>query len=99
MDVKSAVPVLAALAQETRLRALGMLVEHGEEGLPAGHLAEALGVPHNTLSAHLKALRAAGLVDSERQSRSIIYKAVPTTMRELARFLEAVVGEVRTGKS
>ena len=45
MDAKRAVTALGALAQDTRLRAFRLLVERGPEGLPAGQLATALGVP------------------------------------------------------
>jgi len=51
------------------------VVKSEREGVPAGELARALGVPQNTLSAHLAILARAGLVVGERQSRSIIYRA------------------------
>ncbi len=38
----SAIVVLSALAQETRLEVLRPLVERGPEGLPAGAIADAL---------------------------------------------------------
>ncbi|HSH47631.1 MAG TPA: metalloregulator ArsR/SmtB family transcription factor [Halomonas sp.] len=76
-----------ALAQETRLEALRLLVRHEPQGLPAGEIARQLGVPHNTLSAHLSVLARAELVLSQRQSRSIIYRANLNRMREMIRFL------------
>ena len=44
MDQKTALAALAALAQETRLELFGLLVMIGPEGLPAGIIAERLGV-------------------------------------------------------
>jgi DNA-binding transcriptional ArsR family regulator len=86
MDSTTAVNALKALAQETRLAAYRALV--GErDGLAAGGLAGKLGVPQNTLSAHLAVLAQAGLVDSERQSRSIIYRASLARLEELMVFL------------
>ncbi|MFI7843849.1 ArsR/SmtB family transcription factor, partial [Acinetobacter baumannii] len=51
------------------------LVRHEPDGVPAGELARLIDVPQNTMSAHLATLLRAGLVKSERQSRSIIYRA------------------------
>ena len=75
MDSEQAILALAALAQTTRLAVFKLLVRHEPEGLPAGDVAKALAVPQNTMSAHLAVLARAGLVMSERRSRSIIYRA------------------------
>lgn len=87
MDIVKAVETLSALAQETRLRAFRLLVQHEPEGLPAGEIARSLEVPHNTLSAHLGVLAQAELVTSQRQSRSIIYRANLDHMQKALRFL------------
>lgn len=50
-------------------------------------LAERLGVPFSTLSFHLKELRLAGLVSSERQGRSLLYSADFSKLRDLQSFL------------
>ena len=73
MEKQHVIDALAALAQETRLDAFRRLVQAGPSGLPAGQLAEALDVPPATLSFHLKELRNANLVSSERAGRSIVY--------------------------
>lgn len=75
MDQTSAIESLAALAQETRLAAFRLLVEAGREGMPAGEIARALGVPHNTMSTHLAILTRAGLVTAQRDSRRMIHAA------------------------
>ncbi len=87
MDEINTILVLAALAQPTRLEAFRLLVKHEPDGLPAGELALLLGVPQNTLSSHLNILARAGLVRSERQSRSIIYRADLAQLRETMLFL------------
>lgn len=87
MDINTAIKVLGALAQETRLRAFKMLVEAGTKGLPAGVMSERLGVPHNTLSFHLSHLKHAGITQSRKEGRSIIYLANFQLTRELIRFL------------
>ena len=75
MEPEQAILALAALAQTTRLAVFRLLVRYEPEGLPAGDIARALAVPQNTMSAHLAVLARAGLVISERRSRSIIYRA------------------------
>ncbi len=82
MDPQPAILTLAALAQSTRLDVFRLLVKHEPDGLPAGDIARHLVVPHNTMSAHLGILSRAGLVRSERQSRSIIYRADLDRLRE-----------------
>ena len=74
MESIQAVEVLGALAQETRLNALRLLVRNEPQGLAAGALAQELGIPQNTLSSHLTVLSHAGLVVSVREGRSIIYR-------------------------
>ena len=87
MDIEAATLGLAALSQATRLETFRLLVKHEPHGLPAGEIAKAMGVPQNTMSAHLAQLTRAGLGISERQSRSIIYRADLTGLRELMLFL------------
>lgn len=87
MENESAILSLGALAQGTRLDTFRLLVRHEPAGLPAGEIARKLDVPQNTLSAHLAILARAGLVRSERQSRSIIYRAELDTLRALLLFM------------
>ncbi|ARS52893.1 ArsR/SmtB family transcription factor [Kushneria konosiri] len=87
MDNTTAITIFAALAQSTRLDAFRLLVRHEPDGLAAGELARRLDVPHNTLSAHLNVLSRAGLVISQRQSRSIIYRASLEQMQATLAFL------------
>lgn len=54
MEKQNALAALAALAQETRLDVFRLLVGKGAEGMPAGAIGEALGIPSATLSFHLK---------------------------------------------
>lgn len=78
---------LAALSQETRLDAFRLMVRHEPQGLPAGDIARTLNVPHNTMSAHLAVLSRAGLTISERQGRSIIFRANLSNFNALTAFL------------
>ena len=78
---------LAALAQAQRLRAFRALVVAGPEGLPAGAIAEQLGIAPSALSFHLKELAHAGLVGSEPRGRFLIYRANFTRMNALLAYL------------
>ncbi len=87
MEKQNALSALAALAQESRLDAFRILVQAGPDGMAAGEVAAALGVPANTLSFHFDRLRNAGLVSVERRSRSLIYSARYDTMNALLGYL------------
>lgn len=87
MNNSDAISALAALAQATRLDTFRRLVAAGPDGIAAGELARAVGVPQNTMSAHLSTLANSGLVWGERQSRSIIYRADLDRFRALTRYL------------
>ena len=82
-----AIGALSALAQSTRLDTFRLLVKREPKGVPAGELARLIEVPQNTMSAHLAILARAGLVMSERKSRSIIYRADLAAFQDLTSFM------------
>jgi DNA-binding transcriptional ArsR family regulator len=87
MKSKTAIDALSALAHEGRLNAFRMLVKAGHDGMPAGDIARKLDVPPNSLSANLNILSHAGLVESRRDGRSIIYSANYERMTQLLGYL------------
>lgn len=87
MEKTNVIDALAALAQENRLDTYRLLVQAGTEGVSAGEIAAALGLPPNTLSFHFDRLRQAGLVTVRRDGRSMIYAARYDTMNALIGFL------------
>ena len=87
MKASSAIKALGALAQEHRLALFRLLVQAGEQGMPAGAIADALGVPNSSLSFHLAQLKNAGLILQERQHRSLIYRANYPAMNALVGYL------------
>jgi len=87
MEKTDAIAGLAALAQDNRLDTFRLLVRAGPDGMPAGEVAAALGLPPNTLSFHFDRLRHAGLVTVRRDGRSMIYTARYDTMNALLAYL------------
>ena len=87
MEANEVVQSLSALAQPVRLQVFRALVVRGRTGLTPGTMAEALDIPPNTLSFHLKELTQAGLVTQERASRHIIYRAAFDRMNALLGYL------------
>ena len=74
------------LADSTRLRLLSLIAAQGE-ACAACDLVEPLGVSQPTVSHHLKVLREAGLVDSEKRGRWGYYWPVPERLAILSRAL------------
>lgn len=87
MDASHAVAALAALAQDHRLAIFRLLVQAESDGLSAGTIAECMGLPPSSLSFHLAHLTRAGLIQQERQSRSLIYRADYGAMNGLVAYL------------
>jgi ArsR family transcriptional regulator len=87
MEASAAVESLSALAHPGRLAVFRLLVRAGAAGLSAGDVARQVGALPNTLSANLTILAHAGLVQSKREGRSIIYTADYERMSGLLAFL------------
>jgi DNA-binding transcriptional ArsR family regulator len=64
-----------------------LLVEHGAEGLPAGVIAEKIGLQPSSLTFHLQHLTRAGLLVAKRASRQIFYAADFAAMNSVVGYL------------
>lgn len=88
VDVVERVPaLLKVLAEPVRWRIVERLTA---EELCVCHLAEDLGLAQPLVSHHLKVLRGAGMVDSERFRQWTYYRLVPEVLTELADLLGRV---------
>jgi DNA-binding transcriptional ArsR family regulator len=87
MKVTEAIAALSALAHEHRLTIFRLLVEQGPEGLPAGVIAERVGLQPSSLTFHLQHLTRAGLLVATRASRQIFYAADFAAMNSLVGYL------------
>lgn len=87
LDEPQALDAFAALSQQTRLQMIRALVVAGPDGLPAGSVGEKVGASSSSASFHLANLERAGLVQSRREARSIIYSANYDALSGLVQFL------------
>ena len=89
----------AALGDPVRLRLLSLLATSADGALCACDLVEPVGKSQPTVSHHLKVLREAGLVTSEKRGVNIWYAAVPAALELLPEelyFLRCIDGSRTT---
>jgi DNA-binding transcriptional ArsR family regulator len=86
--VEEAVPVFAALGDETRLRLLGRLSADGP--LSITRLSEGTGVTRQAITRHLYALGDAGLVRNARQGRERVWELDLKRLEKAKRYLDQV---------
>lgn len=70
-----------ALGDETRLRVIGFLAEIGP--MPVNVLSARVGLSQPLISWHLRILRVAGLIDTQRQGRTTICRLRTAAFKEL----------------
>ena len=87
MDRSTATAVFESLSSGHRLDAFRLLVKKGAEGMVAGEIGTALGVPPTNLSCHLKGLTQAGLVTVVQEGRYQRYRANLALMLDLIGYL------------
>ena len=87
LSVEEAAQGFAAVGSEPRLDVLMTLVRAGPEGLTVGDIQTRLNIPPSTLAHHLKFLSAAGLVEQDRQGRSVVNRAAFERIESLADYL------------
>jgi ArsR family transcriptional regulator, arsenate/arsenite/antimonite-responsive transcriptional repressor len=87
MKLDDAAARLEALGNPTRLKIYRLLVRAGEEGLPVGRLQAKIDIAASTLSHHLKALIAVGLVTQTREGTTLVCHTNYALMRGLVDYL------------
>ncbi len=78
-----------ALGDPTRVQIVRLLAEHGEP-LCVCHVEAAFDLSQPTISHHLKVLREANLVSTERRGVWIYYSVNPQRLASLASFVEGL---------
>ena len=80
-DLRRLRTLYRALGDETRLRVIGLLAEVGP--LPVTELSIRVGLSQPLISWHLRILRLAGLIDTQRQGRTTICRQRTAAFEEL----------------
>ena len=99
LQAQKQVPILAALAQATRLQILDCVSGAGPDGVAAGEIARSLRCPASTLSFHLKELSRTGVLDARPDGRFIHYSLRRPALQALAGFIAALAGAARPGRT
>lgn len=84
--------VFKALGDPVRLRLISLIGAREGGEVCVCDLASAFNLTQPTISHHLKVLREAGLIDSERRGTWVYYRLVPATLGRIAELLSVPVG-------
>lgn len=87
MKTPQVIDALRALAHEHRLKVYRLLVERGPKGMPAGEIADGIGLLPSSLTFHLQALHRAGLILPRREGRQVFYSTDFEAMNALVGYL------------
>ena len=97
-DLRRLRTLYRALGDQTRLRMIGLLAEIGP--MPVNRLSEEVGMSQPLISWHLRILRLAGIVGTERKGRTVICRLRTDAFEELhdaeARLIGGTAGVART---
>ena len=84
--------VFKALGDPVRLRLVSLIGARQGGEVCVCDLTSAFDLTQPTISHHLKVLREAGLIDSERRGTWVYYRLVPAALERMAELLSAPVG-------
>lgn len=89
--LRKAVPVFAALGDETRLRVIALLCTGG--ALSIAQLTAGTDITRQAVTKHLQVLADAGLVRDLRQGRERLWEFEPSRLDEARRSLDTIAGQ------
>jgi ArsR family transcriptional regulator, arsenate/arsenite/antimonite-responsive transcriptional repressor len=95
MDEKSAAglaQVFKALGDPVRLRLISLIGAREGGEVCVCDLTSAFDLTQPTISHHLRVLREAGLIDSERRGTWVYYRLVPAALERMAAVLSGPIG-------
>ncbi|WP_280380670.1 ArsR/SmtB family transcription factor [Nocardia wallacei] len=84
--------VFKALSDPVRLRLLSAIAARAGQEACVCDVSDGLDVSQPTISHHLKVLRAAGLLTSERRASWVYYRLVPEALQHVSELLAAEAG-------
>lgn len=80
---------LKALSDPVRLRLLSVVASHSGGEACVCDLSAGIDLTQPTISHHLKVLKTAGLLDSERRGSWVYYRVIPPALQQLSELLGA----------
>lgn len=80
--------VFKALSDPVRLRLLSLVASHAGQEACVCDISDGFEVSQPTISHHLKVLREAGLLASERRGSWVYYRIEPAALRQLSQLLD-----------
>jgi DNA-binding transcriptional ArsR family regulator len=84
----SAAPIFAALGDETRLRLVFRLCDHGPMSITS--LTSGSKVTRQAITKHLRVMEQAGLVRSKRQGRESVWQLEQRRLRDARHYLDLI---------
>ncbi len=87
MNTELVAKAFKELGHPSRLSIFRHLVKAGPQGMPVGDIKQVLDIPNSTLSHHISALVAAGLVRQHRQGTTLFCIPIYETLDGLMAFL------------
>ena len=81
--------MMKALSDPVRLRLLSVVASHTGGEACVCDISVGIDVTQPTISHHLKVLRTAGLLDSERRGSWVYYRVIPEALQQLSHVLGA----------
>ncbi|HET6214059.1 MAG TPA: metalloregulator ArsR/SmtB family transcription factor [Micromonosporaceae bacterium] len=87
-DAAELAPALKALGDPVRLQLLSMIASNPAGEICVCNLTPAFDLSGPTISHHLKVLREAGLVSSERRASWVYYRVIPEALAKLSVLLD-----------
>lgn len=99
LDESDCVPLaqmFKALGDPVRLRLLSLIASHSGGEACVCDISGTFDLSQPTISHHLKALRSAGLLDSERRGSWVYYRVIPEALQQLSALLQIESGTTTT---
>lgn len=87
VELARAAQAFSAMGSEPRLQVLLCLVRAGDAGLLVGDIQSRTGIAASTLNHHLKFMAAAGLIEQEKQGRTIVSRAKFEFLNQVGSFI------------
>ncbi|WP_433562705.1 ArsR/SmtB family transcription factor [Nocardia sp. CA-151230] len=85
--------VFKALSDPVRLRLLSVIASHTGQEACVCDISDGFDVSQPTISHHLRVLREAGLLTSERRGSWVYYRVEPAALRQLSALLDITLPE------